>query len=106
MSLKGSSSGTVGLLDFTTTMQAMQEMMQIGIEVRLSMPLRAGQQYLFATAVATSRKEGDDQSTVLASVSVPLREKTYQSLDVALFRLLYSLDGKLAENELEKTKSG
>jgi len=106
LSLKGSSSGSVGLLDFLTTIEAMQEMMQIGIEVRLAMPSKVGRQSLFATAIATSRKEGPEEGTVLASVSAPLRENTYQSLDVALFRLLYTLDGKLAENELEKTKSG
>lgn len=98
--------GEVALIDFESALEAMQEMMQLRIEIRIATQSVGGRQWLYATAVATSLPGQEQEPMSLASVSVPLSWTEYRSLDTALFRLLYLLDGKLAEEELRKTKSG
>jgi hypothetical protein len=55
-----------------------------------------------AVADFMSRKPEDQEAPLLASVKYPLDCRDYQSLDTALFRLLYMLDGAIASAELKK----
>lgn len=96
---------TLGLSDFASSMRAMQEMMSGRIVVSLASEVIAGREGLYATAAWYDLKDGKVEQNSLVSVKIHLSTQDYASLDVALFRLLYLLDGKLAFNELPEGKT-
>jgi hypothetical protein len=88
------------MLDVLALMQAMQEMQHIEIALLVSTELRDGQHCPMATAYALPLGARLEEGTPLACVKMKISSRDFQTMDVLCFRLLYMLDGALADKEM------
>jgi hypothetical protein len=90
-------------VDLTVFMSAFQGINKLRVTVELSVVDRGqySEMIVQATAWDLHPADGDQPPSVLLSVRSTLAPK--QTLDAAILQLLYVLDGRLADTEVEKT---
>lgn len=103
MALKNGSSGMLGLLDVTSSWEAFEVINKCHVVTRLESVRTNHLWVLEAHATAWSGHPTDPEARFLVSASVRCSASEWPSLDVVVFRLLYALDGKLAELEMNGT---
>lgn len=100
MALRHGSSQTLGLVDVAATLEAFEQINSCSIQLGLKMLPRKGETFLIMEAKAVEVSPLSLEVKVLAWVSLTFSASQYQSLDTAAFRLLYMLDGRLADQGL------
>lgn len=88
------------LLDLTAGWDAMESINRIRVKVVLELVEEKGTGDLWATLEAWGEFLGEPEAKLLASVKSKCSATQFASLDTALFRALYALDGRLASLEL------
>jgi hypothetical protein len=75
------------------------------IVVTIASETIGGIEALYATAAWFENQVGEVEPKSLASARILLSTRDWSTMDIPLFRLLHSLDGKLAEREMQKVKN-
>lgn len=78
-------------------MSALEVMCKVHITISLSMEDSEGRRGPWLTGVMWSRLEEAQEVKRLVSCQLKCSAMDYRSLDTAIFRLLYMLDGQLAD---------
>jgi hypothetical protein len=102
LALKDGSSGGIGLNDVNDLLTAFEESTQTHIQIIIELRTAGTTSDPWVTALAYERKTGSGGAPPLASVSVKCSGTNLRSMEAVLIRVLYSLDGKLAEEEFAR----
>ena len=96
-------SSGLDVVDVDVSWRAMEQINQVTISVMVNSVPRGAIHELQLHAIATPlpRQGGDPSSWELASAICWVFD--YQNLETALFRLLYMLDGAIAEHEIGRS---
>jgi hypothetical protein len=100
LGLKKGSSETLGLLDVAATLEAFETINACRIWLKMTILPRRGNSLIAMEATAERPGTPAAEAQHLVSVSLTFSPSEYQSLDAAAFRLLYMLDGRLADQGL------
>lgn len=106
MALKNGSSQTLGLLDVLASWEAFEVINRCHVTMRLEPERVGGRWKMRIHARAWDHAQNPLEAKLLASESSIILASEWTSLDVVVFRLLYALDGLLAEKELGEGGSG
>lgn len=100
MALKHGSSSGIGLVDLVHSWAAFEQINQVKVACQVAYEVLDGKWALQIRAEAWAKDPVSGEARCLVSESVRCSATDWQSLDTALFRLLYALDAALAFREM------
>lgn len=96
------SQNTLDLTDVAVAWAAFEEINSVDVSIECRLVLRGQTREPRLYGEARERKDGSTEAQPLVLVSASSWAFGHKSLDAAVFHLLYTLDGQLAEHEMAK----